>query len=483
MKENEYLLNQLKKWFAYDAFRPGQMESIQSILNGQHTLSVLPTGTGKSLIYQYCGYSIEGLVIIVSPLLSLMDNQVMQLNQAGEKRAAALNSMLSQTERRLVESRIDTYKFLFVSPEMLQSKWLLQKFMNMKIALFVVDEAHCISQWGLDFRPDYLFLGEVRNKLGNPLTLALTATAPEMVRNEILKALHLESENTDIHLSSPNRDNIYYQILEVNRQEKDDKLLEMMSEYVPPGVIYFSSKPRAEEVCQLLKQRTHLRIDTYHADRTTEDRQIVQRQFLNGELDVICATSAFGMGINKENIRFVIHYHMPNSVEEYLQEIGRAGRDGKQSIATLLYSKSDAIFKYKIIRETKLTEQFLKAKSNNEEILKMGLSDSDLAMVKIIAFHKLRSNEAMQLVENRIQDRVAKFTAMGHLITTPECKRDTISNYFKQTENEKPEWCCSVCQKDAAVLLNEMEASKVIQGPERENMNNWKEIIKGLFLF
>lgn len=482
MIEDETLLKNLEKWFGYQSFRTGQRDSITSILKGKHTLSVLPTGTGKSLIYQYCGYSLDGLVLVVSPLLSLMDNQVLQLNQSGEKRAAALNSMLSRKERNLVESQINYYKFLFVSPEMLQSPWLLQKLNTLKIALFVVDEAHCISQWGLDFRPEYLLLGEVREKLGNPLTLALTATAPELVRDEIIQALHVDSEKTDIHLSSPNRDNIYYHFLEVDGHEKDQMLVRMMTEYSPPGVIYFSSKKRAEETCHLLKQATDLRIDTYHADRTTEDRQIIQRQFLNGDLDVICATSAFGMGINKQDIRFVIHYHMPNSIEEYLQEIGRAGRDGEQSIATLLYSQSDAVFKYKIIRETRLTETLLDKKYSQEELEGMNFSDSDLAMLQIIRAQRLSSNNAMQLVEKRIQSRITNFTAIGKLITTAQCKREGVADYFKHNHDTKPEWCCSSCQTDASELLTGLRNTYNHSKDKTKKNENWKEMIKALFL-
>lgn len=482
MTGNESLLSNLEKWFGYQSFRTGQRDSITSILEGKHTLSVLPTGIGKSLIYQYCGYSLDGLVLVVSPLLSLMDNQVLQLNQSGEKRAAALNSMLSRKERNLIESQIAYYKFLFVSPEMLQSQWLMQKLQTLKIALFVVDEAHCISQWGLDFRPEYLLLGAVREKLGNPLTLALTATAPQLVREEIIRVLHLDNNETEIYLSSPNRRNIYYQFLEVDHTEKDELLIQLTSQYRSPGVIYFSSKKRAEEICLLLKKETDLRIDTYHADRTTEDRQIIQRQFLNGELDVICATSAFGMGINKQDIRFVIHYHMPNSIEEYLQEIGRAGRDGEQSIATLLYSQSDAHFKYKIIRETRLTQTLLEKNYTQVELEAMNFSDSDLAMLQIIKAQKLPATGAMQLVEKRIKNRVENFTAIGKLIVTLDCKRERIADYFKHEPDPKPEWCCSTCQTDSSELVISLNNSVRFSIDETKKTQNWQEIIKGLFL-
>lgn len=482
MTEGNHLEQNLANWFGHASFRSGQKESIQSILAGKHTLSVLPTGTGKSLIYQFCGYSLDGMVIIVSPLLSLMDNQVLQMNQTGEKRVAALNSMLSLRERNMVENRLGTYKFLFVSPEMLQSPRLMEKLARIKIALFVVDEAHCISQWGMDFRPEYLFLGDVRNKLNNPLTLALTATAPEKIRSEILETLNLNPDDTVIHLSSPNRENIFYQFLEVSGQEKDEQLLELVRKYPPAGVIYFSSKARAEQVCQMLKQATDLRLETYHADRTTEDRQIIQRQFLKGELDVICATTAFGMGINKADIRYVIHYHMPNSIEEYLQEIGRAGRDGKRSIATLLYSKDDAQFKYRIMQETRLSEFLLQQKQAQTDFTHSDFSDSDLAMMRIIEFKKLAPQPAIAFVRKRIQNRINQFAAMGKLIKTDTCKRTFISHYFNQDETPELEWCCSVCQQETNELLEQMIASQKDKNERYTGEADWKEIIKGLFL-
>lgn len=483
MSENEQLIIDLKRWFGFENFRSGQQESIHSILEGRNTLSVLPTGTGKSLIYQYCGYCLEGLVIIVSPLLSLMDNQVSQLNQAGEKRVAALNSMLSRTEKNLVLSRINEYKFLFISPEMLQSQWLMKKLEQLKIALFVVDEAHCISQWGSDFRPDYLLLGDIREKLGQPLTLALTATAPEKVRNEIIHSLKLDVEQTASHLSSPNRENIFYNIVDVTGKDKDVYLITLLKKYTPPGVIYFSSKARAEEVSHFLQVQTKLRIDTYHADRTLEDRQIIQRQFLNGELDIVCATSAFGMGINKKNIRYVIHYHMPNSIEEYLQEIGRSGRDGGPSIATLLYSQTDAIFKFKLIKETKVSESLLMTNYSQEELATFGFSDSDLAMLQIIETNKLRPQEAMMFVQDRIDNRIQQFTAMGKLITNETCKRNIISRYFNYQDSVKPQWCCSVCQMNHEELIEILKESKDLKGTKTKQDGNWKEIIKRLFLF
>ncbi len=387
----------LTERFGFDHFKTGQKEAIQALLKGKNVISVLPTGTGKSLIYQFTGYMLDGMVLIVSPLLSLMDNQVAQMRLAGEKRTAALNSMLSRPERHYIEQHLGQYKFLFVSPEMLQSSYFMSLLSEIKIGLFVVDEAHCISQWGQDFRPDYLFLGDVRSKLAYPRTLALTATAPRTVINDIQETLHLK-DNVMLDRTDPNRSNIFYHIMEIHPQEKDDQLISLLADYPMPAVIYFSSKKQADSVSQLISERTQLKVDTYHADRSSEDRTTIQRQFLSNKLDVICATSAFGMGINKENIRSIIHYHLPNTVEEYIQEVGRAGRDGKQSMATLLYSYTDLAFKYRKTIETDLTKGVVDTLLQTRDSQLVNLSDADQAMLQIIRYKEMTSYQALDFV-------------------------------------------------------------------------------------
>lgn len=476
------LEERLKEWFGFDSFRSGQKEPIQSILDKKDTIAILPTGSGKSLIYQYAGYSIPGTILIISPLLSLMDNQVMQLKKTGEKRTAALNSMLSLEERRLIENYIEKYKFLFVSPEMLQSNHFLNLLRTIKIGLFVIDEAHCISQWGQDFRPDYLFLGEVRRRFNNPLTLALTATAPEKVVNDIIAVLHLSKEQTEIHRNNPNRSNIFYKIVDTTARDKDEILLELLTEYPMPGIIYFTSKLQAEKINQFIRLHTSLRVATYHADRTNEDRMTIQKQFLENKLDVICATAAFGMGINKKNIRSVIHYHLPGSLEEYLQETGRAGRDGKQSIATLLYSYSDFSFKNRKNHETALDEQMMKNIYENKNSSLDDLSDSDRAMLQIVQYKKMNKQEAVLFVNNRIEEKTRQLFAMNDFAKTQECKRKIISNYFEHESQEKPFWCCSICNPNQAELLKEMPVTEPMIEKKDASLKNWKEIIKVLFL-
>lgn len=470
----------LTERFGFDHFKTGQKEAIQALLKGKNVISVLPTGTGKSLIYQFTGYMLDGMVLIVSPLLSLMDNQVAQMRLAGEKRTAALNSMLSRPERHYIEQHLGQYKFLFVSPEMLQSSYFMSLLSEIKIGLFVVDEAHCISQWGQDFRPDYLFLGDVRSKLAYPRTLALTATAPRTVINDIQETLHLK-DNVMLDRTDPNRSNIFYHIMEIHPQEKDDQLISLLADYPMPAVIYFSSKKQADSVSQLISERTQLKVDTYHADRSSEDRTTIQRQFLSNKLDVICATSAFGMGINKENIRSIIHYHLPNTVEEYIQEVGRAGRDGKQSMATLLYSYTDLAFKYRKTIETDLTKGVVDTLLQTRDSQLVNLSDADQAMLQIIRYKQMTSVQALDFVENRTLIRTNQLKAMQQFIEAKQCRRDIISRYFEHDTQEKPKWCCSHCQPDNQLLLQEMSSQSVLVGQQEKTLTNWKELIKELF--
>ena len=470
----------LTERFGFDHFKTGQKEAIQALLKGKNVISVLPTGTGKSLIYQFTGYMLDGMVLIVSPLLSLMDNQVAQMRLAGEKRTAALNSMLSRPERHYIEQHLGQYKFLFVSPEMLQSSYFMSLLSEIKIGLFVVDEAHCISQWGQDFRPDYLFLGDVRSKLAYPRTLALTATAPRTVINDIQETLHLK-DNVMLDRTDPNRSNIFYHIMEIHPQEKDDQLISLLADYPMPAVIYFSSKKQADSVSQLISERTQLKVDTYHADRSSEDRTTIQRQFLSNKLDVICATSAFGMGINKENIRSIIHYHLPNTVEEYIQEVGRAGRDGKQSMATLLYSYTDLAFKYRKTIETDLTKGVVDTLLQTMDSQLVNLSDADQAMLQIIRYKQMTSDQALDFVENRTLIRTNQLKAMQQFIEAKQCRRDIISRYFEHDTQEKPKWCCSHCQPDNQLLLQEMSSQSVLVGQQEKTLTNWKELIKELF--
>ncbi|MDA5456866.1 RecQ family ATP-dependent DNA helicase [Weissella confusa] len=332
----------LKEKFGFDSFKPGQAEVLEALTAGNNTLAMLPTGGGKSLIYQMMGNMRDGLVIIVTPLLSLMQDQVARLNYAGEPKVVALNSTLPQDARRTILRSLDQYKFLFVSPEMLGQTVVQSALRKVKINLLVVDEAHTIVSWGPDFRPDYLALPQVHKKLGQPQLLLLTATATPKMMTDITVPFGLPESDWLIYRQSVDRPNIYLHTETLaNEGQKRERLADLVRQLQGPGIVYFSSRKLATSMADWLAENTGRRVAAYHAGLDTMSRYRIQQQFMLGQIDVIAATSAFGMGIDKDNVRYVIHYHLSNDLANYLQEIGRAGRDGEQSAAVLLYVPGD----------------------------------------------------------------------------------------------------------------------------------------------
>ncbi len=492
------LEDSLYKYFHFSSFRKGQKEVIQSVLDGFHTMAMLPTGTGKSLCYQLPGYLLTGQVLIVSPLLSLMQDQVEQMKMNGEKRVAAINSFLVGAERRKVLQNLTQYKFIFISPEMLANEFVLSLLKKMKLALFVVDEAHCISQWGYDFRPDYLKLGEIRVQLGEPLTLALTATATREVVRDIITSLKLEVCRE--HLYSVDRPNIALMLkLVEDYQEKLNVLLYYAQELKGPGIIYFSSKKMAEQTAQFLQEHGFSKVMAYHGGMDQESRILIQQQFLYGQLDIICATSAFGMGINKDNIRFVIHYHMPQQMESYLQEIGRAGRDGKPSIAVMLYTPGDEQIAYRLAEAeipTDVQLDWLSAalvKTNPafdqlvEEEWKKICGFTDIQW-RIVAEHlqknadrKSKWNAIIEELKHDLNERrrlkQRKIAYMTDWCRQDLCRRVPILRYFDEgLHRSKPENCCDVCGIDQTIFKQEQPVEK-----ERAAYN-WKQQLAKLLL-
>ncbi|WP_338451762.1 ATP-dependent DNA helicase RecQ [Niallia oryzisoli] len=462
----------LTHYFEYTSFRPGQKEVITSILDGFHTMAMLPTGTGKSLCYQLPGYLLDGHVLVISPLLSLMQDQVEQMKMNGEKRVVAINSFLSGGERKRVFNQLDQYKFIFVSPETLANNKIIDILKRLNISLFVVDEAHCISQWGYDFRPDYSKLGNVRKQLGQPLTLALTATATKRVIQDIIQTLELE--HCKKVLSSVDRPNIALAVQKIDsHHEKWDVLYDYVSKFDKPGIVYFSSKKMAEEAVELLQNKGIPRVMAYHGGMDQESRILIQQQFLHDQLDIICATSAFGMGINKENIRFVIHFHMPQQMESYLQEIGRAGRDGRSSIAVLLYAAGDEQLAYQLAEsEMPSPEQLdwiakvLKTSSDlsyyqipfQDELQRMGgfteiqwrmlcdyllrIEGTEDDVNKVFGHYKKE-------LDNRRTLKREKIAFMTNWSNSKSCRREKILEYFGEgPAGQRPENCCDICGLD-----------------------------------
>ena len=341
MNNGETPISNLLDRFGLTAFRPGQLEVIEAVLDQRDTLCIMPTGGGKSLCYQLPALARDGMTIVISPLIALMKDQVDGLQQLNIP-ATYINSSLEPGQQRDRINRMvqGEFQLVYVAPERLRSISFMRAVQKINVRLLAIDEAHCISQWGHDFRPDYARLGSLRERLGNPQTIALTATATELVRNDICNSLKLDEpatfvsgfarDNLSLHVESP-----------TSNSERDIRLIRFLADNPGCGIIYASTRKNCEHVVELLSEQTDRRLEFYHAGLTPQRRRQVQEDFMSGEIPVIVATNAFGMGIDKPDLRFVVHYNLPGSIEAYYQEAGRAGRDGKPSNCLLMHTHQD----------------------------------------------------------------------------------------------------------------------------------------------
>ena len=327
--------------FGLSSFRRGQREVIDAVLAGRDCLCVMPTGGGKSLCYQLPAVAREGVTLVISPLIALMKDQVDALLQRGIS-ATYINSSLpyEQQLRRMHEMGDGAYDLVYVAPERLRNSTFVEHAQRGKIALLAVDEAHCVSEWGHDFRPDYARLGMFRRRVSMPQTIALTATATPRVREDIAQILELQQPQTFV--SGFARPNLRFEVQSTDHHaDKDQRLWEFLSEVKGAGIIYASTRKKCEELVTYLRRSGRRKIDMYHAGLDPQKRKDVQDRFMAGKVKIIVATNAFGMGIDKSDLRFVVHYNLPGSLEAYCQEAGRAGRDGQMAICLLLYQQSD----------------------------------------------------------------------------------------------------------------------------------------------
>lgn len=418
----------LKEYYGYENFREGQEKIIDAILNRRNALGIMTTGAGKSICYQIPALIFEGLTIIISPLISLMKDQVDSLKTVGIN-AEYLNSTLSSDEFNKILFKIlrKKIKILYISPERLENRFFINYIKNIDISMVVVDEAHCISQWGENFRKSYLKINDFIKKIDknrNILTLAFTATATPQIKNDIIQKLNMS--NPYIHTDYFDRDNIYFKVID-NTVYDDDLVDEksfiknyLLKNRGKSGIIYCSTRKNVENIYNFIKNSLGKSVTKYHAGLSKEEREKNQQNFLNDDIEIMVATNAFGMGINKSNIRYVIHANIPSDLENYYQEAGRAGRDGAPAEAILIYNKKDIS-----------TQRFL--------------IDSD----------KSKDDEYNKKL-------LRKFQKMLEYAELKTCYREFILKYFGEKMIRNFCGYCENCKKEKDIKDFSLEAKKVI---------------------
>jgi ATP-dependent DNA helicase RecQ len=412
----------LQTYFGFSEFREGQEEVIESILTGENSVVVMPTGGGKSLCYQLPAMMMDGVTLVVSPLIALMKDQVDAL-AARNIATTFINSSLSYGElkKRLSEIRRGVYKLVYIAPERFRSEAFIEAISEIGVRLLAIDEAHCISHWGHDFRPDYLKLKQAKEQLGNPQIVALTATATQKVREDIVTQLGLE--NPRVFVAGFDRPNLALRVLHTSTEkEKLAAIKTILKNSTGSGIIYAATRKAVEQIAAKLKM-ADLNVEAYHAGLSDIERSRAQEKFMSGECQAIIATNAFGMGIDKADIRFVVHYHIPGTIEAYYQEVGRAGRDGLPADCILMFNYAD----------TRTQQFFLEGSNPTSELIEDVYEE--IASLKM-EYVELSAKELANRL--RIKNEMSIYSALVVLEKAGHIERGRPSNTALLASLKKP---------------------------------------------
>ncbi|MBW0763864.1 RecQ family ATP-dependent DNA helicase [Mammaliicoccus fleurettii] len=443
------LQEELKKYFGYETFRSGQQETVQNILDGHDVLSILSTGAGKSLCYQLPAYITGGRVLIISPLISLMDDQVVQMKLNGEKNAVAIHSALSMDEKQDIFKDLENYQFIFCSPEFIYEEHNFKHFKSINFKYIVLDEAHCLSEWGFDFRPHYALISKVTQHFLYSQVIALTAT---LTKKMIIDIQEITKRQFEIHKEGLNRSNIMYHHFNFESEEEKDKFLLNEIKETGPTIIYVSSKKKCHELADMIYKEGYL-TGIYHGDLDYQERTTVQTQFINNDIKIIVATSAFGMGINKQDVRTVIHYHLPTSPSKFVQEVGRAGRDGEQSQAISLFTPRDLLILNHLANDHGIDIDMLNLYEQgyqlNEEVT-MNIK----FLLELYPINKLKAK-----IQAEQDQKSYAFNYMKNYVQIDSCRRLYLMQYFneKVMQNEN---CCDNCNNANLIKLPNIKEVK-----------------------
>lgn len=455
----------------YHALRPGQEEIISAAVDGHDVLGILPTGSGKTLCFQAAGALRRGVTVVVEPLLALMRDQQLRLQASGEKRVLAINSQLAPGELTAALNYLGKYHYIFIAPEMLTRSDVLQALARVQVGLLVIDEAHCIYQWGPDFRPAYLRLGDVRARLNAPV-MALTATAPEGIRTIITRELRMSAPI--VYAGSVDRPELF-----IGREEAADartvntRVVQLLEAVDGPAIVYCPTKKMCEQLATQFSTDNRRRSAFYHAGLDGHTRMLRERQFTTGSLDTLFATSAFGMGVDKPDVRLVIYLGVPATLEEYLQAIGRAGRDGQPALTLLLYTQQD--FQHTVGMLSNLpTPSLVKTLYKNPRLY-AGSDDPQIQLILAYQQAGYQADEVNQALDARASSKQRAFTDVAQFLQATGCIRAQLMRHFDSSAKAHDDFCCGSVNGDVLTQITPNDTTT------SQELTTWRAVFKQIF--